>query len=194
MCVHFAVELWPYLYTARSRVGQPRWRARRHVPNRAAGPGGPPREPVADHSLQPRLYECARPTSPALSAGHKMLHCYPYVPVGGEMAVNCAILSYNGTVYFGFSGDTHAAPDLRRLEKLLQGSFVELRDTVALRPPRTRKAIRKHRSMSSVATGPSVTTTSPFPIPRPAAPDSKLQSDSAAQDQREKAPTEFIVA
>ena len=63
------------------------------------------------------------PQFPLYLLGHKMLHCYPYVPVGGEMAVNCAILSYNGTVYFGFSGDVHAAPDLRRLEKLLTGEF-----------------------------------------------------------------------
>jgi diacylglycerol O-acyltransferase / wax synthase len=94
------------------------------------------------------------PQVPLYLLGHKMLHCYPYVPVGGEMAVNCAILSYDSTVYFGFSGDTHAAPDLRRLEKLLQESFVELRDTVGIQPPQGKKdfltnrgfVIRQHRS------------------------------------------------
>jgi hypothetical protein len=65
-----------------------------------------------------------------------MLHCYPYVPVGGEMAMNCAILTYNGTAYFGFSGDVHAAPDLRRLEALLQLSFTELRKAAGIVPPR----------------------------------------------------------
>ena len=86
-----------------------------------------------------------RPQVPLYLLGHKMMHCYPYVPVGGEMAVNCAILSYNGTVYFGFSGDTHAAPDLRKLEKLLQECFVELRDAVGLRPPQKKKAARRRR-------------------------------------------------
>ncbi len=57
------------------------------------------------------------PQFPLYLLGHKMLDWYPYVPVGGEMAVNCAILSYNGTVYFGFSGDVHAAPDLRTFWK-----------------------------------------------------------------------------
>ena len=52
------------------------------------------------------------PQFPLYVLGHKMLHWYPYVPIGGELAVNCAILSYNGMVYFGFSGDVHAAPDL----------------------------------------------------------------------------------
>jgi len=70
------------------------------------------------------------PQFPLYLLGHKMIDWYPYVPVGGEMAVNCAVLSYSGTVYFGFSGDVQAASDLRRVEKLLQASFRELRDAV----------------------------------------------------------------
>ncbi len=61
------------------------------------------------------------------------------------MAVNCAVLSYNGTVYFGFSGDTHAAPDLRRLETLLMTSFTELRDAVGIAPPERKKVQRKKK-------------------------------------------------
>jgi diacylglycerol O-acyltransferase / wax synthase len=85
------------------------------------------------------------PQFPLYLLGHKMLHCYPYVPVGGEMALNCAILTYNGTAYFGFSGDVHAAPDLRRLETLLQTSFTELRDATKVGPPR-KKAEKKHKT------------------------------------------------
>ncbi|MGA7575541.1 MAG: wax ester/triacylglycerol synthase family O-acyltransferase [Terriglobales bacterium] len=87
--------------------------------------------------------------------GHKMLHCYPYVPVGGEMALNCAILTYDGTAYFGFSGDVHAAPDLGLLEKLLQQSFEELKDAVEAKPlPKTKetKRIKKARAQVKVAT------------------------------------------
>jgi len=51
------------------------------------------------------------------------------------MAVNCAILSYNGMAYFGFSGDVHAAPDLRRLEELVKQTFTELCDAAGIRPP-----------------------------------------------------------
>ena len=107
------------------------------------------------------------PQFPLYLVGHKMLHCYPYVPVGGEMAVNCAILSYNGTVYFGFSGDVHAAPDLRRLETLLQDSFTELRHGVGIRPPKqklekkeakkpAKKKVRRKRQAVSVAAAPVV--------------------------------------
>lgn len=91
------------------------------------------------------------PQSPLYLLGHKMLEWYPYVPVGGEMAVNCAILSYNGTIYFGFSGDVHAAPDLKRMEKLLQTSFKELREAVDLRPPRTTGVPRKRRAVPATA-------------------------------------------
>ena len=87
--------------------------------------------------------------------GHKMLHCYPYVPVGGELALNCAILPYDGTAYFGFSGDVHAAPDLGLLEKLLQQSFEELKDAVEAKPlPKTKetKRIKKARAQVKVAT------------------------------------------
>jgi len=80
-----------------------------------------------------------------------MLHCYPYVPVGGEMAVNCAILSYNGTVYFGFSGDVHAAPDLRKLETLLMSSFTELTDAVGIKPPEKKKVRRKRKVTAASA-------------------------------------------
>src|SRR5208282_2052680 len=75
------------------------------------------------------------PQQPLYLLGHKMLHCYPYVPIGGEMALNCAILTYNGTAYFGFSGCSHAAPDLRRLETFLQSSFTELREAAGVKPP-----------------------------------------------------------
>ncbi len=74
------------------------------------------------------------PQFPLYLLGHKMLSCYPYVPVGGEMAVNCAILSYNGQVYVGFSGDVQAAPDLSRMEELLQENFAELRKAAGAEP------------------------------------------------------------
>ncbi|MFZ0805614.1 MAG: wax ester/triacylglycerol synthase family O-acyltransferase, partial [Candidatus Sulfotelmatobacter sp.] len=91
------------------------------------------------------------PQFPLYLLGHKMQEWYPYVPVGGEMAVNCAILSYNGKVLFGFSGDVHAAPDLRRMEKLLLTSFQELREAVAPRIPEKKRAAKKRRAVPAAA-------------------------------------------
>jgi len=134
------------------------------------------------------------PQVPLYLLGHKMLHCYPYVPVGGEMAVNCAILSYNGTVYFGFSGDTHAAPDLRKLEKLLQECFVELRDAVGLRPPEKKKEARRRRVAPKAATGADITAPEPVPIISIKPMQSKREAEAASPLQPEKTLAELVVA
>jgi len=114
------------------------------------------------------------PQYPLYLLGHKMLRWYPYVPVGGELAVNCAILSYDGNVYFGFSGDVHAAPDLRLLEKFLKASFVELRDAVT---PRLKISPQKAQRKPSANTAGSMAQVSiplaidPSPeVPEPEAP------------------------
>jgi len=106
------------------------------------------------------------PQYPLYLLGHRMLRWYPYVPIGGELAVNCAILSYDGKVFFGFSGDVHAAPDLRRLEEFLKESFTELRDAVK---PKQEKSVRpkradtkKHMKSKQAPAGASVR----LPIPR----------------------------
>ncbi len=67
------------------------------------------------------------PQVPLYLLGHKLLRCYPYVPIGGEMGVNVAILSYNGVAYVGFGGDISAVPDIERFEEMLRESFAELR-------------------------------------------------------------------
>ncbi len=82
------------------------------------------------------------PHFPLYLLGHKMLDWYPYVPIGGEMTVNCAVLSYNGITYFGFSGDVHAAPDLARLERLLRQSFLELQRAAGTGSPHGKKVMR----------------------------------------------------
>jgi diacylglycerol O-acyltransferase / wax synthase len=91
------------------------------------------------------------PQYPLYLLGHKMLCWYPYVPIGGDMALNCAILSYNGTVYFGFTGDVHAAPDLRRLETLLRLSFTELRKAAGVSAPRKKSVRAKAQAVSTAA-------------------------------------------
>jgi diacylglycerol O-acyltransferase / wax synthase len=91
------------------------------------------------------------PQYPLYLLGHKMVACYPYVPVGGEMALNCAILTYDGAAYFGFSGDVYAVPDLRRLEGLLELSFTELRESVRIGPPRKKEEKKKKKRVRAKA-------------------------------------------
>lgn len=108
------------------------------------------------------------PQVPLYLLGRKMIHCYPYVPVGGEMAVNCAILTYNGTAHFGFSGDAQAAPDLRKLELLLAESFAELRAAAGLEPPRTQK--KRIRPKRRVVKAPAKAKAVPMPARAMSAP------------------------
>jgi diacylglycerol O-acyltransferase / wax synthase len=109
------------------------------------------------------------PQFPLYVLGHKMLHWYPYVPIGGELALNCAILSYNGMVYFGFSGDVHITPDMGKLEKFLQLSFTELRDAALVAPRRKKSPRKRTRAPKPSATKPEVSaaTTIRLPIPLP---------------------------
>ena len=83
------------------------------------------------------------PQVPLYLIGHEMLCWYPYVPIGGEMGINCAMLSYNGTAYFCFTGDVQAAPGLLRLEKFLSTSFAELQKAVGIRPRPQKRRLPK---------------------------------------------------
>jgi diacylglycerol O-acyltransferase len=132
------------------------------------------------------------PQFPLYLRGHKMLQCYPYVPIGGEMAVNCAILSYDGTIYFGFSGDVHAAPDLRRLEKLLRSSFTELRDAVGIKPPRKKRA-RPARAQTVLKPAPVETVRVSIPLPANI-PAVEAKRAPAPAIKQEEVQTQFIVA
>jgi diacylglycerol O-acyltransferase len=86
------------------------------------------------------------PQTPIYLLGHRMTAWYPYVPIGGEMGVNCAILTYDGTAYFGFTGDAHAAPDLERLEQFVTDSLVELRKAAGVRSrTKAEKPVRMQR-------------------------------------------------
>lgn len=76
------------------------------------------------------------PKIPLYLLGHKMLSMYPYVPIGGEMGMNCAVMSYHGTLFIGFTGDAQAIPDLSRLAKFFTESFTELRNAAGVSIPK----------------------------------------------------------
>jgi len=98
------------------------------------------------------------PKTPLYLLGHKMVSSYPCVPIGGEMGMNCAVLSYDGTLFVGFTGDAQAIPDLAVLATLFSESFAELRDAVGIHlstpeAPRrkTRKAAGKPRQAAGAS-------------------------------------------
>ena len=133
------------------------------------------------------------PQFPLYLLGHKMVQWYPYVPVGGELALNCAILSYNGMVYFGFSGDVHISPDLHLLEKFLKLNFAELREAV-LAPRRTSRKKQSSvpaRSTQKTSVAPTTETLRipvSLPVPQPAV-RSALPTRSVVEEKRVAVPT-----
>ncbi len=76
------------------------------------------------------------PKVPLYLLGHRLVASYPCVPRGGEMGVNCAVMSYDGSMFVGFTGDSKAIPDLAVLAELFTESFSELRDSLTVPAPK----------------------------------------------------------
>jgi hypothetical protein len=77
------------------------------------------------------------PQFPLYCLGHEMLEYYPYVPLSHGIRVSTAILSYNGRLGFGVTGDFDTAQDVGVLAIAIETGIEELRDlaTVTLPEP-----------------------------------------------------------
>ncbi|MBZ5609437.1 MAG: wax ester/triacylglycerol synthase family O-acyltransferase [Acidobacteriia bacterium] len=88
------------------------------------------------------------PQAPLYVLGREMLTYYPYVPIGNEMGLGCAIQSYNHKLYFGLTGDAAVVPDIDRLKRFLDQALQELRQAAGVgvakahRRPRPARAVR----------------------------------------------------
>jgi len=67
------------------------------------------------------------PQQPLYANGRRMLECYPYVPIGGQVRVGIAIFSYAGGLTFGLTGDYDTTPDLETLGRGIEEGISELR-------------------------------------------------------------------
>ncbi len=99
------------------------------------------------------------PQEPLYALGREMLTYYPYVPIGNEMGLGCAIQSYNHKLYFGLTGDAAAVPDVDRVKAFLDAAFSELcraagvrkQSTKPTRRPRKAAQASKARPLASAA-------------------------------------------
>jgi diacylglycerol O-acyltransferase / wax synthase len=66
------------------------------------------------------------PQFPLYCLGREMLAYHPYVPVSYGVRVGTAILSYNGQLSFGVTGDFDTAPDVDVLASAIAPGFAEL--------------------------------------------------------------------
>ena len=67
------------------------------------------------------------PTRPLYAFGARLEEVLPLVPLAADHAVGIAVVSYDGKVFFGLSGDSRALPDLDVLRAGIEESIAELR-------------------------------------------------------------------
>ncbi len=99
---------------------------------------------------------------PLYAGGRHMLTSYPHVPTGYELGVNVAVQSYDGKVFWGFTADADAAPDVGTLRDFLFPSLEELGHSAGLKKAPPQPAARKPRARRPAAV------TLPTPIAPPA--------------------------
>ena len=63
---------------------------------------------------------------------HELLDMFPMVPLGGNLRLGVAILSYNGKISFGLVGDFDAMPDLEALADDFAAALVELEEAAGI--------------------------------------------------------------
>ncbi|MGO9343566.1 MAG: WS/DGAT domain-containing protein [Acidimicrobiales bacterium] len=73
------------------------------------------------------------PQFPLYCLGREMIEYLPFVPISHGIRVSTAILSYNGRLFFGITGDYATAPDIRVLAKAAADGIEQLRERAAQR-------------------------------------------------------------
>ncbi len=66
------------------------------------------------------------PQLPLYSLGRKMVAVYPFVPLAGQIRIGVAMFSYDGTVYFGITGDFDTCEDVASLSDGIEAGMEDL--------------------------------------------------------------------
>ena len=91
------------------------------------------------------------PQVPLYCLGARMLEAFPYVCVVDGMAMIIAVISYDGRLEFGLSGDRSAMADLEDLATAVPDAFDELETALDREAPSVRR--RRPAPRSAEATG-----------------------------------------
>ncbi len=71
------------------------------------------------------------PQYPLYLLGRRMLEMFPYIPVAQDVRISIGIMSYDGHLTIGATGDYDAVPDLDRLCAAIESSLAELIASIA---------------------------------------------------------------
>jgi diacylglycerol O-acyltransferase / wax synthase len=66
------------------------------------------------------------PQRPMYVRGRQLLELFPFVPLGADMRIGCAIISYYGALNVGVTGDYDTTPDLEVLTDGVEQGMAEL--------------------------------------------------------------------
>jgi WS/DGAT/MGAT family acyltransferase len=83
---------------------------------------------LGQHSLNTVTTNVPGPQFPLYCLGHEMLEYRPFVPISHGLRVGTAILSYNGNLFFGITGDYETMQDVGVLASAVTSGIEELRD------------------------------------------------------------------
>jgi diacylglycerol O-acyltransferase / wax synthase len=83
---------------------------------------------LPQHRVNTVVTNVPGPQMPLYAAGRRMLHVYPYAPIGFQVRISVAVFSYNGEVTFGITGDYDSCPDIDVLAEGIRQGVNELRE------------------------------------------------------------------
>ena len=78
------------------------------------------------HSVNTVTTNVPGPQHAIYLAGQRMLEFFPFVPLGGHVRIGVAIVSYDGALNFGVTGDYETAPDIQVLCDGIDAGIAEL--------------------------------------------------------------------
>jgi diacylglycerol O-acyltransferase len=81
---------------------------------------------VPQHTINTVTTNVPGPQFPLSLAGRQMLACLPFVPIFHGMRVGVAVVSYNGRIAFGVTGDYDTVPDIHTLARGIEDTVAEL--------------------------------------------------------------------
>jgi predicted metal-dependent hydrolase len=96
------------------------------VPQAVSGAGIRLLSKAAQRNVNAITTNIPGPQFPLYAAGRRVLRTYPYVPIGMQVRVGVAILSYDGEVNFGITGDHDHVPDVRVMAEGISAGMDEL--------------------------------------------------------------------
>ncbi len=81
---------------------------------------------VPQHTINTVTTNVPGPQFSLSLAGRQMLACLPFVPIFHGMRVGVAVVSYNGRIAFGITGDYDSVPDIHTLARGIEDTIAEL--------------------------------------------------------------------